>query len=94
MKGRMPESIRDSRVKVGFNSPMPEWLAGPLRPWVEALMDEVRDDPLVDVEKLRRLYRQRAGAGAFSWANYASTWLALNYLWFRRSLDGPAGLRP
>ena len=30
MANQMPESIRMGRRKVGFNSPMPEWLNGPL----------------------------------------------------------------
>ena len=35
----MPESIRMGRRKVGFNSPMPEWLNGPLASWTSALLD-------------------------------------------------------
>ena len=33
MANQMPESIRMGRRKVGFNSPMPEWLNGPLSGW-------------------------------------------------------------
>ena len=39
MEGRMPESIRMGRRKVGFNSPMPEWLNGPLSGWTASLLD-------------------------------------------------------
>ena len=39
MEGRMPESIRMGRRKVGFNSPMPEWLNGPLSGWTATLLD-------------------------------------------------------
>ena len=42
MRGRMPESIRMGRRKVGFNSPMPEWLNGPLSGWVTSLLDQKR----------------------------------------------------
>lgn len=93
MRGRMPEAIRASRVKIGFNSPMPEWLGGSLRPWIEDLLAAVRSDPFVDIEKLRNAYRQHQRAGTFSWSNYASIWLALNYLWFRRSLEIQPGSR-
>jgi len=37
MANQMPESIRMGRRKVGFNSPMPEWLNGPLSGWTAAL---------------------------------------------------------
>ena len=37
---RMPESIRMGRRKVGFNSPMPEWLNGPLSGWTTGLLDQ------------------------------------------------------
>ena len=87
MQGRMPESIRASRVKVGFNSPMPEWLGGSLGTWVEDLLTSVGSDPFVDVKKLRAAYGEHRQAGTFSWSNYASFWLALNYLWFRRALE-------
>ena len=39
MENRMPESIRMGRRKVGFNSPMPEWLNGPLSDWTASLLD-------------------------------------------------------
>jgi asparagine synthase (glutamine-hydrolysing) len=38
MVGRMPESIRAGKRKVGFSSPMPEWLNGPLVDWTTSLM--------------------------------------------------------
>src|SRR5262249_39475152 len=39
MQGRMPEAIRTGRRKLGFNSPMPEWLNGPLAGWTQALIE-------------------------------------------------------
>ncbi len=39
MANLMPESIRTARRKVGFNSPMPEWLNGPLAGWTAELLD-------------------------------------------------------
>ena len=40
MENQMPESIRMGRRKVGFNSPMPEWLNGPLSGWTADLLDQ------------------------------------------------------
>ncbi|MFN5718873.1 MAG: asparagine synthase (glutamine-hydrolyzing), partial [Bradyrhizobium sp.] len=39
MANLMPESIRTARRKVGFNSPMPEWLNGPLAGWTAELVE-------------------------------------------------------
>ena len=38
MAGRMPEWIRTEKRKIGFNSPMPEWLNGPLSDWTASLL--------------------------------------------------------
>ena len=35
MKGYMPDSVRLRTSKVGFSSPMKQWMQGPLRPWIE-----------------------------------------------------------
>ena len=40
MANLMPETIRMGRRKVGFNSPMPEWLNGPLAGWTASLLDQ------------------------------------------------------
>ncbi len=87
MQGHMPETIRSSRVKIGFNSPMPEWLGGSLGKWIEELLAGVGSDPFVDVKRLGDAYRTHRQAGSFSWSNYAEIWVALNYLWFRRSIE-------
>src|SRR4030081_816635 len=40
MANHMPESIRIGRRKIGFGSPMPQWLNGPLSGWTAALLDK------------------------------------------------------
>ena len=56
MANQMPESIRMGRRKVGFNSPMPEWLNGPLSGWTAALLDQKVPAfaELVDEVRLRK----------------------------------------
>ena len=89
MAGRMPESIRTSKRKVGFNSPLPEWLNGPLAGWAEERIAAAPiDHPLIDVAGLRRYVRRTSNAKGWTWWNAESIWPLLNYLWFeQRSLS-------
>jgi asparagine synthase (glutamine-hydrolysing) len=71
MRGRLPESVLRRR-KSGFNSPVSDWLRGPLRPVMEDAL--ARPSALVDVAHptLQGLWRahlgQRADAGFPLWA--------------------------
>jgi asparagine synthase (glutamine-hydrolysing) len=83
MEQRMPESIRMARRKVGFNSPMPEWLNGPLEPWIGALLD--RNIPafteLVDENRLRDAVRRLTASKAWDWQSAGGIWPYLNMKW-------------
>lgn len=50
MRGRMPESLRTRTTKVGFTSPIPQWMRGALGDFVDREVDtpEFRDHPLWD----------------------------------------------
>jgi asparagine synthase (glutamine-hydrolysing) len=45
MKGRLPESIRARKCKVGFASPVTEWMGGALKPFV---LDSLHSSSFVD----------------------------------------------
>ena len=83
MAGRMPESIRMGTRKVGFNSPMPEWLNGPLSAWVLALLD--RPVPayseLVDEAALRRSVLALAQSKKWDWVTFGRIWPYLHMKW-------------
>jgi asparagine synthase (glutamine-hydrolysing) len=83
MQGRMPESIRMARRKVGFNSPMPEWLNGPLSGWTACLLD--RKVPafseLVDEASLRRTIERLTVSKAWDWETTGRIWPYLNMKW-------------
>ena len=83
MAGRMPESIRMGVRKVGFNSPMPEWLNGPLATWVQALLE--RPVPaysdLVDEAKLRSSVQILTQSKTWSWETTGRIWPYLHLKW-------------
>lgn len=83
MEGRMPEAIRMGRRKVGFNSPMPEWLNGPLSGWTASLLD--RKVPafseLVDEVSLRKTVDRLTASRTWDWESAGRIWPYLNAKW-------------
>jgi asparagine synthase (glutamine-hydrolysing) len=83
MKGQMPESIRMGRRKVGFNSPMPEWLNGPLSNWTTSLLE--RKVPafseLVDEARLARAVQRLNMSKNWNWESVGRIWPYLNMKW-------------
>jgi asparagine synthase (glutamine-hydrolysing) len=83
MAGGMPESIRMRMKKIGFNSPMPQWLNGPLAGWAEAVLqrsvpafDELFDSPL-----LARTAAMLTRTQGWNWENVNRIWPYLNLKW-------------
>jgi asparagine synthase (glutamine-hydrolysing) len=83
MKGRMPESIRMGRRKVGFNSPMPEWLNGPLSGWLDKLLDQnvPAFAELVDEKRLRKTVNRLTVSQTWDWESVGRVWPYLNMKW-------------
>jgi asparagine synthase (glutamine-hydrolysing) len=83
MENQMPESIRMGRRKVGFSSPMPEWLNGPLSGWTASLLDQ--DVPafaeLVDEAVLRKAVARLTTSKAWDWESVGRVWPYLNMKW-------------
>jgi asparagine synthase (glutamine-hydrolysing) len=83
MQGRMPEQIRMGRRKLGFNSPMPEWLNGPLSGWTACLLD--RKVPafseLVDEGSLRKAVDRLTASKTWDWESVGRIWPYLNMKW-------------
>jgi asparagine synthase (glutamine-hydrolysing) len=83
MAGLMPESIRTARRKVGFNSPMPEWLNGPLSDWTADLLG--RNVPafaaMVDEAPLRRTVGRLTASQSWDWETVGRIWPYLNMKW-------------
>jgi len=83
MEGGMPEKIRMGRRKVGFNSPMPEWLNGPLADWSRRLLE--RKVPafteLVDETRLQNAVQSLSASKTWDWDAVGRIWPYLNMKW-------------
>ena len=79
----MPESIRMGRRKVGFNSPMPEWLNGPLAAWVKSLLRQSVPafDELFDARKLEGSVAELVDRQAWNWISAGRIWPYLHLKW-------------
>jgi asparagine synthase (glutamine-hydrolysing) len=83
MEDKMPESIRMGRKKIGFSSPMPEWLNGPLSGWTAALLDQNVPGfaDLVDEAGLRKTVSRLTATRTWDWENVGRVWPYLNMKW-------------
>jgi len=89
MRGIIPEELRLRRDKIGFNSPLPNWLAGPLRDW---LWDQVNDPAFLtsehwDGQAIRQYVTARRGEGGWAWHEGERIWTIMSaWLWERAFL--------
>jgi asparagine synthase (glutamine-hydrolysing) len=83
MEHQMPNSIRMGRRKVGFNSPMPEWLNGPLSGWTASLLDQKVSAfaELVDEPALRKTVSRLTSSKTWDWESVGRIWPYLNMKW-------------
>jgi asparagine synthase (glutamine-hydrolysing) len=88
LEGRMPESIRMSRRKVGFTSPMPQWLNGPLSGWIAGLLDQnvPAFAELVDEKRLRNAVNRLTASKTWGWEDAGRIWPYLNMKWMLAKL--------
>ena len=95
MKARMPESIRISRSKIGFNSPLPEWLNGPLQPWVRNLIESngFRTHSIFNGRQLAQFIEHHTRQKSWTWLNCGRVWKFLHYYWFESNFLKPEASR-
>jgi asparagine synthase (glutamine-hydrolysing) len=92
MAGHMPEAIRTAKRKIGFNSPMPEWLNGPLSDWTVSLLAkkvgafaELVDEPALEKAVLT-LNRNKS----WDWDSAGRIWPYLHMKWLLARLTQPS----
>jgi len=82
----VPRELVD-RPKRGFSVPVKEWLVGPLRDWVEALISEqtLREQGVFDVDAVREAWQQHLRG----WANHSELmWAILMFQTWWKSQSG------
>jgi asparagine synthase (glutamine-hydrolysing) len=83
MKNRMPESIRASRVKIGFNAPMPEWFSGPVYPWLMQQLEQ--PSALIDTKLLKTTVERINKQQSWDWTSTGNVWKYVHYLWYENN---------
>lgn len=76
MRGRIPDSVREDRVKVGFNSPLADWFNGTLKTW---LNDELRSQAFLENDMwngraIAAFAEKRAKGPAWTWQDCERLW--------------------
>jgi asparagine synthase (glutamine-hydrolysing) len=89
MTGHMPESIRAGKRKVGFNSPMPEWLNGPLSGWTASLLTKpvAAFAELVDEAALEKAVLALNRNKSWDWESAGRIWPYLHMKWMLARLQ-------
>lgn len=84
MKGIMPESIRSSSRKVGFNSQMPAWMNSSLGEWAHRLLTTSHDafDQMVDRKALNARITQLNSSKSWDWTSVGRLWPYINMKWY------------
>jgi len=85
MRGIVPEEIRASPRKVGFNSQMPDWMNGALGKWSAAQLGGPLHpifEELVDVPALRTRVDDLNARGDWDWYRSDRIWPYLNLNWY------------
>ena len=82
--GLMPDSIRLSPQKIGFNSPMPHWLNGPLHPWVTDVLQKPNAafEDMVDSTRLRARVDALHAARKWDWESVGRIWPYIHLKWY------------
>lgn len=71
----LPESIVQRKLKLGFNSPMQDWLSGLLKEWVQESLEEPSPfDSVIRRDALQAYFTKKVSTRQSSWSQAARFW--------------------
>lgn len=84
LRGIMPESIRSSTRKIGFNSQMPAWMNSSLGDWAHRLLTTSHDafDQMVDRKALNARVAELNLSKGWDWTSVGRLWPYINMKWY------------
>jgi asparagine synthase (glutamine-hydrolysing) len=84
----LPVSVRTRKSKLGFLTPEPEWLAGPLAKWLSDTLDAPRHlVDVVDLDGVKRLLAQHTAVSSSLAVQNMLVRLAIYESWARQYLQ-------
>jgi asparagine synthase (glutamine-hydrolysing) len=92
----MPREIAYRKAKIGFNSPVVDWMKGPMRAFLlDTLEDQrFRECDLIDPPRVVRAVRHVVDSPAATFADGERAWTLLTpYLWQQAFLEGKGSAR-
>lgn len=80
LKGRVPESIRTRKLKIGFSAPLPSWFSGELKEYIadEVNSSEFLQNPVWDGASINKLVTERQKSGWTDFNECSRVWRFLN----------------
>jgi len=94
MRGIVPGAVLDRRDKIGFASPVSQWLQGPWRSWLcdTVSSSDFLNNPAWDGDRLRHYVEQRLSQDDWTWKSWSTVWSFLHaQMWLRLFTAGAAG---
>jgi len=88
MCGHMDEAIRTSHVKVGYYTPLREWLAGPLRNWTQTCLEQPPESMIEHNILNEARYRWTRFDRDRTMPNAYAVWTALSLARYSRNVRG------
>ncbi|MBN2570208.1 MAG: asparagine synthase (glutamine-hydrolyzing) [Deltaproteobacteria bacterium] len=87
MMGIVPESIRERKIKIGFNAPIVDWFRSPLRGWMQDIMEtqDFRQSAYFDGERLRMEFEDFLRADVPTWNSAWKFWGPVHFTWWKQN---------
>lgn len=87
MMGIVPESIRERKIKIGFNAPIVDWFRGPLRGWMQDIMSlqDFRESSFFYGKQIRKEFEDFLQADVPTWNVAWKFWGPVHFTWWKKN---------